>query len=66
MGNEAARLVRPVSDCLISFNRLVLNDIECTSDSRCCTCAVRTHDTSHEENLEDSKAQGDVDVHDGE
>ena len=65
MGNEAARLVRPVSDCLISFNRLVLNDIECTSDSRCCTCAVRTHDTSHEENLEDSKEDGDVDVHDG-
>ena len=55
MGSEAAKFVAPLLNCCDSFNRYVLNDSECSSESTCCNCHVRTHDTSHEENLEDDK-----------
>ena len=64
MGNEAAKLVAPISSCFDPFSKYVLNDCECSSDSQCCKCAARTHDTSHEENLE-SKESDDNHLHDG-
>ena len=59
MGNEAAKFVAPLLSCCESFNKYVLNDSECSSDSTCCKCHVRTHDTSHEENLDEDKEDKD-------
>ena len=55
MGDEAAKIAAPLLSCCDSSNKYLLNDSECSSDSFCCKCHVRAHDTSHEENLEDDK-----------
>ena len=57
MGSEAAKFIAPLLNCCDSFNRYVLNESECSSDSACCKCSFRTHDTTHEEFLEEGKEE---------